>query len=319
MNIRHSLLLTCALSASVLLSACGGDENLQLGSRDDIIIMKNGVPVDGSVASKAVTTSPSDMTVDTAVMVPSVEAQATDAAEEEIAEQVVEATQETITEATDDAKAEMAAVVEEAGLEPVTEIDMAETAVTDEVEEAEEIVETAQAELSEKMQSTPMKQEMKQAKSVNTELMTAELAEDMAKDVAEQNVSQPMATTPMKSAMVTETPVEEKPETETSKSIPEEDEKQAKVEGGCYRNMLISKPQAIPVLEERRIVCEKDLTPSLVAIVQQALISRDVKLGAADGKLGNQTMNAIETYQRENGLAVGGMTYELLDHLNIKI
>lgn len=70
--------------------------------------------------------------------------------------------------------------------------------------------------------------------------------------------------------------------------------------------------------EWRRILCETNMGPNSVMRIQQALKTKghNIKI---DGKLGNETMGALMTYQRNNGLATRGITYETLEHLGVQL
>lgn len=51
-------------------------------------------------------------------------------------------------------------------------------------------------------------------------------------------------------------------------------------------------------------------TPRIVRRIQSALKRKNYYHGAIDGILGPQTERAIQSYQRANGLDIGGLTYE---------
>lgn len=298
MTIRSSLLLTTILGSAILLSACSGDENLQLGSRDDIVIMKNGVPVNEQNIEPP--TIP-DVAASNDIVAPQIPETATaeviEKAEKNIATPVAEMKAEVqkdmqvkAVETIAEPIKEVVSLAEEKAIEPVTEITMSNSVAAE-----------AQA----------AKMGMKATKPFNTERISGEKIEESVDSVKE--VLNPMATTPMKSNGADTERVEAVAEEEAPEVAPQ------KVEGGCYRNMLVATTKAMPVMEERRIICAKDLTPSVVAIVQQALINHDYNIGEPDGKMGNKTLNALEAFQRKNGLAVGGLTFEALDKLNITL
>lgn len=68
----------------------------------------------------------------------------------------------------------------------------------------------------------------------------------------------------------------------------------------------------------RQAVCNADITPELIHRVQQSLIEHGYQPGRPDGLLGERTVSALADYQTENGLAVGALTFETLDHLGIR-
>ncbi len=70
--------------------------------------------------------------------------------------------------------------------------------------------------------------------------------------------------------------------------------------------------------EWRRILCETNLGSQSVMQIQRALRSKGYNL-AIDGRLGQDTMNAINSYQLKNGLASRGITYETLSHMGVSL
>jgi hypothetical protein len=70
--------------------------------------------------------------------------------------------------------------------------------------------------------------------------------------------------------------------------------------------------------EWRRILCETNLTSGSVRQIQTALNSKGYSV-KVDGRLGNDTLGAINRYQNSNGLASRGITYETLSHLGISL
>jgi hypothetical protein len=300
-------LITLLMGSTIALSACSSGDNAVLGSRDDIIIMKNGVPVSGNVLADVAMTKPTP-TVD--MMKPVVEVDA-DAVQAEVTEAVKQEVEQVMTDTAQEAVEDIAAesvveAVPEKAKDAVTEVVTQETVepVADAVDIVTEDVTETVAEVVETI--TPMKTiPMKAVKSVNAELMQK---------------SAPMGGTPMKTEIVTEV------EVAVVEELISEPIEPAKVEGGCYKKVLIptvldenKKVVKTPYVEDRRVICQSKMTSSLVAIVQQALISRDYNVGDADGKIGNKTLSAIESYQRKNGLGIGGFTYEMLEHLSIKV
>ena len=70
-------------------------------------------------------------------------------------------------------------------------------------------------------------------------------------------------------------------------------------------------------LQWQEILCETNVTPSVVRSLQTALTREGFYEGAIDGKLGPATNAAIDAYQRRNRLSTGGLTIETLDKLRI--
>jgi len=67
------------------------------------------------------------------------------------------------------------------------------------------------------------------------------------------------------------------------------------------------------------ILCETNVNEDVVASLQQALSGKGFNPGDIDGVLGSATVNAVEAYQRANGLARGGITMETLKSLNVEL
>jgi hypothetical protein len=67
----------------------------------------------------------------------------------------------------------------------------------------------------------------------------------------------------------------------------------------------------------KRVLCETNLRPTLIVNIQKELLAKGYSPGDQDGVLGQQTLDAVKNYQRENGLAVGGLTMEVLQHLGV--
>ncbi len=71
-------------------------------------------------------------------------------------------------------------------------------------------------------------------------------------------------------------------------------------------------------LEWRQILCETNTTPDLVRKIQKALNDAGYRV-AIDGVLGDETLRAIDKFQRKQGLARGGVTMDTLKALNVDI
>ena len=61
------------------------------------------------------------------------------------------------------------------------------------------------------------------------------------------------------------------------------------------------------------------MTNDNIKRVQSALKTRGYNPGPIDGYMGRGTMTAIERFQRSKGLATGGLTYDTLNKLGLKI
>jgi len=71
-------------------------------------------------------------------------------------------------------------------------------------------------------------------------------------------------------------------------------------------------------MEWRRVLCETNATPNLISKIQSALIKFGHNPGPIDGIFGKQTKASVKSYQKDKGLAVGGLTYSTIESLGIK-
>ena len=71
-------------------------------------------------------------------------------------------------------------------------------------------------------------------------------------------------------------------------------------------------------LEWRSVLCEINMTTSMIQDVQRALSKAGYTPGAIDGVLGSQTMNAVDRFQRARGLPTGGLTMDTLKKLGVE-
>jgi outer membrane murein-binding lipoprotein Lpp len=72
-------------------------------------------------------------------------------------------------------------------------------------------------------------------------------------------------------------------------------------------------------MEWRPILCETNVTRSVVYNLQTALRNAGHNPGPIDGVLGRQTLAAVSSYQRAKGLSRGGLTIETLKSLNVPL
>ena len=71
-------------------------------------------------------------------------------------------------------------------------------------------------------------------------------------------------------------------------------------------------------MEWQAVLCETNTTPGLVSSLQQMLANKGYDPGPIDGNLGQKTMSAIMSYQKNKGLPVGQLTIETLQSLNVQ-
>lgn len=67
------------------------------------------------------------------------------------------------------------------------------------------------------------------------------------------------------------------------------------------------------------VLCRSRETPETIRQIQRALQQAYYYHGALDGIYGPQTRRAVASYQRAKGLAVGGLTFETLHSLGLKM
>ncbi|TAG28939.1 MAG: peptidoglycan-binding protein [Verrucomicrobia bacterium] len=70
-------------------------------------------------------------------------------------------------------------------------------------------------------------------------------------------------------------------------------------------------------LEWRRVLCETNVSPEVIADIQTALNARNFSAGSVDGVYGKSTEQAIARFQSANNLPQGGLTYETLAALGV--
>jgi len=86
-----------------------------------------------------------------------------------------------------------------------------------------------------------------------------------------------------------------------------------------YKTIEKRKKIADSSMAWQRILCQTNMTKDVIAKIQTALNEKSYKAGKPDGALGRGTRNALERFQKDNGLATGGITYETLNALNIEL
>ena len=86
-----------------------------------------------------------------------------------------------------------------------------------------------------------------------------------------------------------------------------------------YKTIEKSKKISDSHVSWQRILCQTNMTKGVIKKIQTALNEKGYSTGKPDGVLGRGTRNSLEKYQKDNGLATGGITYETLDSLNIEL
>jgi hypothetical protein len=96
--------------------------------------------------------------------------------------------------------------------------------------------------------------------------------------------------------------------------------KETKVKIPAVRDTVTTKKMVRAAsLEWAPILCETNVTPGVVRNLQAALQREGHYSGPIDGALGPSTMQAVDAYQRANGLATGGLTFETLRKLRVPL
>ena len=72
-------------------------------------------------------------------------------------------------------------------------------------------------------------------------------------------------------------------------------------------------------MEWRRVLCETNMSPAVIARIQTALSKAGHDPGPIDGVIGLRTHAAIMAFQKEKGLASGALTYRTIESLGVKL
>ena len=72
-------------------------------------------------------------------------------------------------------------------------------------------------------------------------------------------------------------------------------------------------------MEWQRVLCETNMSRDVIKQIQNALQGAGHDPKYIDGVIGWRTTDAIKSYQKEKGLAVGGLTYETIKSLGIQL
>jgi len=86
-----------------------------------------------------------------------------------------------------------------------------------------------------------------------------------------------------------------------------------------YKMLEKRKKVADSKMAWQRILCQTNMTKDVIKKIQIALNEKSYNVGEPDGVLGRGTRSALVRYQKDNGLATGGITYETLGSLKIEL
>jgi len=84
-----------------------------------------------------------------------------------------------------------------------------------------------------------------------------------------------------------------------------------------YRTITKREMVSPSKVEWKRVVCQASITSSTIRELQTALKNAGVYTGPIDGIVGAQTRAAVKAYQKSKGLAVGGITQEVIKALGL--
>lgn len=91
-----------------------------------------------------------------------------------------------------------------------------------------------------------------------------------------------------------------------------------RIEPAVTRNMGVTRFEGEPRVVSRPALCDTDITEGFVRELQRRLKANGYDPGAVDGLLGRRTVSALTDYQVDNGLAMGALTLESLEHLELR-
>ncbi len=97
-----------------------------------------------------------------------------------------------------------------------------------------------------------------------------------------------------------------KPATEVAQNLPAE-----------YQTVTQTRQVSGGSMEWQAVLCETNSNRSQIKRLQQALADEGYNPGGIDGAFGRQTGEAIKAFQRDQGLATGGITLETLRKLGV--
>jgi len=86
-----------------------------------------------------------------------------------------------------------------------------------------------------------------------------------------------------------------------------------------YKTIEKRKKVADSSMAWQRILCQTNMTKNVIEKIQIALNEKSYNAGKPDGAMGRGTRSALERFQKDNGLATGGITYETLNALGIQL
>ncbi len=86
-----------------------------------------------------------------------------------------------------------------------------------------------------------------------------------------------------------------------------------------YQTVTKRKLVKQPEMRWEQVICETNASPSMIRRVQIGLKAKGYNPGTVDGVLGRDTLNAVNKFQRKNGLATGGLTLGSIKALGVSM
>jgi hypothetical protein len=103
-----------------------------------------------------------------------------------------------------------------------------------------------------------------------------------------------------------------------SKLVSDAKEKRTKIPAE-YKTVETQSKVSDERLEWQQVLCETNMTKSIVTQVQSALKIAGFDVGTVDGVIGGATLRAVDNYQRSKGLPRGGLTLRTLETLGVNL
>jgi len=72
-------------------------------------------------------------------------------------------------------------------------------------------------------------------------------------------------------------------------------------------------------IQWRKVLCETNMTKDNIMKIQASLNEKGYNPGPIDGIVGKRTMAAVTSYQKEQGLATGALTYRTIESLKVNL
>ena len=121
-----------------------------------------------------------------------------------------------------------------------------------------------------------------------------------------------------KPAEVVETEEPAEYQTIKVKKLVKEAKEEKKTIPAEYAEVTVFEKTADAEVRWESVLCNDTQNENTIEAVQKALQAKGYNIGKIDGSLGKTTLKAIEKYQKDNNLGVGGLTKETLNSLGVE-